>query len=119
MLYRKAPPQPSRLLLRVVAASAGAALVAACSSSGDTRACGGEGVCGSAYNPARDAGEDAAYDGAGGGFGYCDDAGFCGSVGMPGDDSGTVGGGVMVNPDAGSDASHLPGVVPMTDAGRD
>jgi hypothetical protein len=65
MLYRKSSPHPPKLLLRVVAAGAGAALVAACSSGGDTQT----------HYPA--------------------------------------------NPEAGSDASHIPGVVPLHDGGTD
>ena len=128
MIYRKAPPQPGRLLLRVVAvAGAGAVLgVVACSSSSSS----GQPVGGVVPNH-QDAGVDSgdsgfmgATDGGGfetGGFmgatdgqvsdvltgtvanpdgGACDEG--CGLVGNP-DAEADVVTGVVVNPDGGTD----------------
>jgi hypothetical protein len=115
MIYRKAPPQPVRLLLRVVAGAGGTALAVACGTSSGSMA---------AVESARDAGEqDALTDHtAGGGImgatdgevsdvltgtvanpegGPCEDGG-CGLVSNP-DAAADVVTGVVVNPDGGGD----------------
>lgn len=107
MLYRKTPRQPPRLLLRIAAAGAGAALLAACSSTGDTVHCVG---CGTLAIPASDAAADGSQDT--GPMGLVDSGGepeasyddvVVGVVVNPdaGGDAQMAGGGVMVNPDGG------------------
>jgi hypothetical protein len=119
MLYRKSSPNPPTLLLRIVATAGAGALLGAA-------ACGGSTAMGSIAIPDSDAGRDA----AGPGLPAPCNGGPCGSVVMPTTDSGEagfvgfVGGGVVVNPDSGSD-SQVPcnggpcGVVVMPhDAGE-
>jgi hypothetical protein len=113
MIYRKTPPQPPRLLLRVVAgvgAFAAAAGIAACSSStsgggevhgsvvnpeaggGDSSLPCGDGVCGSVAEP--DGGNPCNLgfcDGGGADTGIIEsvDSGDAGPVGLFGNDSGS------------------------------
>ncbi len=114
MIYRKAPPQPTRLLLRIVA-GAGALMGAT--------ACGSGAPLNGIVNLPDDAGADAETS----------DARVVTGVAPapPGNDSGeeasTVGGGVspchpcgavVIPPDdSGIDASELHGVVPFGDGG--
>jgi hypothetical protein len=107
VLYRRSPPNPPRLLLRIVATAGTSALLGAAG-------CGGE-VAGSAGNFGSDA--KAETQRACGG-GLCDGPGFtydaeshlqcgggpCGSVTTP-PASTWLGGGVMASPDAGMMAS--------------
>lgn len=102
MIYRKAPPQPSRLLLRVVAvAGAGAVTgLVACSSSS---APSGEGFL--QYPP--DGGHDAGTDAfVGGGTVANPDSGVMGMVDghAPADAQSDVVNGLVPNPDGGLDA---------------
>jgi hypothetical protein len=118
MIYRKAPPQPPRFLLKVVAVGAGALLGVAC---------GGTDAMGSVAMPPSDAGKDGATVGPCGG-------GPCGSVAMPtdaGEDADAytwVGGGVAVgvtpNPEAGDehegvDAGFHGVIIAPQDSGSD
>jgi hypothetical protein len=113
MIYRKAPPQPGRLLLRVVA-MAGASAVAgavACSSSG---------AVGSVPEPGDGGSEDAVADhhvgiDSGGFMGFADGGG-----GLMGATDGGVcdeGCGLVGNPDAEADV--VTGVVAHPDGGTD
>ena len=113
MIYRKTPPQPIRLLLRVVA-GATAAMAVACSSSssgggtpgivdsgGDATGPCGDGVCGTVANPEAGCEVNGICDAAVGvvdsspcSIGSCVDANlFDGPVGVAPLDSGTGDGG--------------------------
>ncbi len=110
MIYRKAPPHPPRLLLRIAAARAGALLGAACSSHPV------EGSIG--YQP--DSGEDGAP--VGGGVVANPEAGepdvLNGSIAYPDAAYDDVVNGVVANPDAGQ-PDVINGVVPYPDASAD
>src|SRR6185437_12632253 len=123
MLYRKAPPQPSRMLLRVVAVAGASALLGAtaCSSSSggsmnnpeagpDGMACGAEGVCGSVPEP--DGGPMGAVDSGPVGIGV--DGGIEVAV-----DGGCHPCGVGPIPDDAGDGGPPPGVAVMPDSGND
>lgn len=98
MIYRKSPPHPPRMLLRVVAAAGASAVVV------------GAGACGSSAGPGTpglvDYGADAVscangcglVDGSGDGF-HPQDAGGDGDASSPADAHGTEGG------EAGGDAA--------------
>lgn len=125
MIYRKAPPQPVRLLLRVVGGVGAVGAVAgalACSSTSPE-----------ATGFLEDAGNDARYgcqspNGCGI-MGAVDSGGFMGFVGPDSGEGDVVteaapgcdGCGLVVNPDASSDASPdvVTGVVVHPDAGND
>jgi hypothetical protein len=114
MIYRKAPPQPTRLLLRIVA-GAGALMGATACGSGtringsvilpdevgaDAETSDARVVMGVAPAPSgNDSGEEAST--VGGGVSPCHP---CGAVAIPPEDSGT-------------DASEVHGVVPFDDGG--
>jgi hypothetical protein len=109
MVYRKSPPRPPRLLLRVVAAAGAGALLGATACSSNSP------IEGSLPAVPNDSGADHS---AGGGVAPCADGG-CGIVVSPeGGDAEMVGGGVMVSPEAGIDANP-PGVAPFPDSGTD
>jgi hypothetical protein len=106
MIYRKAPPRPTRFLLKVVAAGAGALLSVACG--------GSEGSAASPYEAdAGDAG-DATHP--------CD-PNPCGLVANPeaGDEHPVVG--VVPNPEAGDESVVMglvdAGIMPSPEAGAD
>jgi hypothetical protein len=98
MIYRKAPPQPVRLLLRVVSVAGAGAVALACSSGSGTEPVGG-GIHGAVDSGGIDGGEDSST-GEGGFMGFVD--------GGPSPEGSTVcesGCGLLVNPDASADAA--------------
>jgi hypothetical protein len=108
MIYRKTPPQPPRLLLRVVTgvgALATAAGLAACSSSSSS------GALGFVGQPEGDAGDSSVES--------CGDEVFCGIVAEP--DSGGITGivdGSVYFPESGTDSGPV-GLVPMDSGAPD
>jgi hypothetical protein len=130
-IYRKAPPQPPRLLLRIVATAGAGALLstAACSDSGSNHPFNGlvgmpsSGASSGSATSGSSSGSTSGDSGASSGGPVGVTTGFYGSVTMPPDDAGHPPGVVVMPPpeDAGNDADHHPpGIVvmpPHDDAG--